>query len=95
MRKIELDGRRIKISPVLEVEERFDRKRLGFVKCTIHKIKGIALPNIQMSYEKKSITIDGQLIAKIDASGKLRYNKYEDVDEDVQALMRKWLTKNS
>ena len=48
-----------------------------------------------MSYEKKSITIDGQLIAKIDASGKLRYNTCEDVDEDVQALMRKWLTKNS
>ena len=33
MRKIELDGRRIKISPVLEAEERFDRKRLGFIKC--------------------------------------------------------------
>ena len=27
IRKIELDGRRIKISPVLEAEERFDRKR--------------------------------------------------------------------
>ena len=29
MRKYELDGRRIKISPTLEADERFDRKRLG------------------------------------------------------------------
>ena len=95
MRKVELDGRRIKISPDSEAEERFDRKRLGFIKCMIHKIKGISLHWIHMSYEKKSITIDGQPIAKIDASGKLRYNKYEDVDEEVQTLMRKWLSKNS
>ena len=60
-----------------------------------HKIKGIALHWIQMSYEKKSITIDGQPIAKIDGTGKLRYNKYEDVDEEVQTLMKKWLSKNS
>ena len=53
----------------------------------IHKIKGIALHYIQMSY-----TIDGQIIAKIDASGKLKYKRYEDVDE-VQILMTRWLTK--
>ena len=81
MRKVELDGRRIKISPVLEPEERFDRKRLGFVKCTIYKVKGIALHWRQINYEKKSITKDGQLIA------------YEDIDEEVQTLMKKWLTK--
>ena len=95
MRKVELNGRTINISPVLDAEERFHRKRLGFVKSMIHKIKGIALHNIQMSYEKKSITIDGQVIAKIDASGKLKYNRYVDVDEDVQILMTKQLTKNS
>ena len=48
-----------------------------------------------MSYQKKSIMIDGQIIAMIDASGMLRYNKYEDVDEEVQRLMKKWLTKHS
>ena len=93
MRKIELDGRRIKISPFLKANERFDRKRLGFIKCMIRKIKGIALHWIQMSYEKKSITIDGQFIAMIDASGKLRYNKYEDIDEEVQYQMKKAVKK--
>ena len=95
IRKKEMDGRKIKISPVLEAEERFDRKRLGFVKCTIHRVKGIALHYIQMNNVKQSITIDGQLIAKIEASGKLKYDKYEDVDVEVQTLMKKWLTKNS
>ena len=47
-----------------------------------------------MSYPKKSITIDGQIIAMIDASEMLRYNKYEDVDEEVQRNMKKLLTKN-
>ena len=95
MRKIELDGRRNKISPVLEAEEGFDRKRLGYIKYAIHKVKGIALHWIQMNSQMKSITIDGQIFAKIDAGGKLKYNKYEDVDEEVQTLMKKWLTKNS
>ena len=79
MRKIELDGRRIKISPVWKQKKDSTEKDW----------------DIHMSYEKKSITIDGQLIAKIDTTGKLRYNKYEDVDEEVQTLMKKWLSKNS
>ena len=95
MRKYELDGRRIKRSPALEADERFDRKRLGYIKYAINKKKGIALHWIQMSYPNKSIMIDGQIIAMIDASGMLRYNKYEDVDEEVQRNMKKWLTKNS
>ena len=59
------------------------------------KIKGIALPATQMSYEKRNITIDGQVIAKIDASGRLKYNRYEDIDEDVQTLMTRLLSKNT
>ena len=95
MQKAELNGRTVRRSPVLDAEERFHRKRLGYVKCMIHKIKGIALPAIQMSYEKRNITIDGQVIAKLDASGKLKYNRFEDIDEDVQILMTRWLSKTS
>ena len=35
MRKYELDGRRIRMSPALEPDERFDRKRLGYIKYVI------------------------------------------------------------
>ena len=95
MQKAELNGRTVRISPVWDAEERFHWKRLGFIKCMFHKIKGIALPAIQMSYEKRNVTTDGQVIAKIDASGKLKYNRFEDIDEDVQILMTRWLSKNS
>ena len=41
MRRYELDERRIKISQALELDERFDRKRLGYEKCVLHKRKGL------------------------------------------------------
>ena len=45
---------------------------------------------IKMNLQRKTITVNGQTVAMIDASGLLRYNKYEDV---VQNLMERWLTK--
>ena len=95
MQKIDLNGRMIRISPVLRAEERFHRKRMGYVKCAIVKIKGIALHHIKLNLDMKTITINGQLIAKTDDNGTLKYNKYEDVDEEVQDLMAEWLRKNS
>ena len=75
MRRYELDGRRIKISPALEPDERFDRKRLGYIKYVVNKKKGIELHWIHMNFRRKSIMINGQTVAMIDASGLLRYNK--------------------
>ena len=95
MRKYELDGRRIKISQALEFDERFDRKRLGYVKCVLHKDKGYALHWIKMNLQRKTITVNGQTVAMIDSNGLLKYNKYEDIEAEVQNLMEKWLTKNS
>ena len=95
MQKVELNGRTIKISPALDAEERFHRKRMEFVKFAINKNKGIALHQKRLSHEKKSIIISGEIIARTEENGELRYNKYEDIDEDVQALVTKWLTKNS
>ena len=93
MRKYILDGRRIKISPALEPDERFARRRLGYIKYAIKK--GVELHWIQMNLQRKSITINGQIVATIDASGLLRYNKYEDLEDEVQKLMEKWLTKKT
>ena len=94
MRRYELDRRRIKISPALEPDERFDRKRSGYVKCVLHKEKGFALHWIQKNLQRKSVAVNGQTVAMIDARGLLRY-RYEDVEDEVQKLMENWLTKNS
>ena len=87
MRKYDLDGRRIKISPALEPDEKFDRKRLGYVKCVLHREKVIALHWIKMNLQRKTITINGQTVVMVDASGQLRYDRYEDIEKEVQKLM--------
>ena len=71
-RKYELDGRTVQISQALTAEERFDKKRLGYVKYAINKNTGIRLHWIHMDLEKKSITIFGQLAGKIESSGYLQ-----------------------
>ena len=83
MRRYELDGRRIKISPALEPDKRFDRKRLGYIKYVINQKKGIELHWIQLNLQRKSITINEPTVARINASGLLKYNKYEDLEDEV------------
>ena len=55
--------------------------------------QSIALHHIKLNLEMKTITIERQIIAKTDDNGMLKYNKYEDIDEEVQDLMTKWLKK--
>ena len=94
MRKYVLEGGVVRISQALTAEERFDKKRLGYVKYTINKNTKISLHNIHMDLEKKSITVFGQLAAKIERNGYLQYYTHGDVEEEVRNLMDKWLTKN-
>ena len=62
---------------------------MGYVKCAIVKIEGIAPHHRKLNQEMKTITVNGQIIANTDDNGVLKYNKYEDVDEEEQDLMTK------
>ena len=73
MRRYELDERVIKISQALEPDERFEKKRLGYSKYAINKSTWIKLHWIQMNLEKRSITVHGQLAARIENNGFLKY----------------------
>ena len=94
MRKYELDERTIKISEALEPEQRFEKKRLGYIKYAINKSTGIHLHWIKLNLEKRSVFVNGQLAARVENDGFLKYYKYENVEDEVQELMDKWLTKN-
>ena len=83
MRKYELDGRVIKISQALELDERFDKQRLGYIKYAINKSTGIELYWIELNVSKKSISVKGHLVARIENNGFLKYYKYEDVEDEV------------
>ena len=52
MRRYELDERAIKISQALEPEERFEKKRFGYIKYAINKSTGIKLHWIKFNLEK-------------------------------------------
>ena len=49
MRRYELDERAIKISQALELDERFEKKRLGHIKYAINKSTGIKLHWIKLN----------------------------------------------
>ena len=91
MRKYELDERTIKTSEALEPEPRFEKKKLGYIKFAINNSTGIQLHWIKLNLEKRSVFVFGQLEARVENDGFLKYYKYED---EVQKLMDKWLTKN-
>ena len=59
------------------------------------KKTGIRLHWIKLNLEKKSVFVNGQLAARVEHEGLLKYYKYEDIANEVQDLMDKWLTKNS
>ena len=54
LRKYVLEGGVVRISQALTAEERFDKKRLGYVKYTINKNTKISLHNIHMDLERKA-----------------------------------------
>ena len=68
-------------------------KKLGYIKYVINEKKGIELHWRQLNLRKESITINGQIVAKIENSGLLRYYKHEDVEDEVQKLMEKMVDK--
>ena len=61
----------------------------------LNKDKEYALHWIKMNLQRKTITVNGQTVAMIDSNGLLKYNKYEDIEVEVQNFMEKWLTKHS
>ena len=42
----------------------------------------------------KYVSINGQIVVKTIHSGNLKYIKYQDVEAEVEAQMKKWQTKN-
>ena len=94
MLKKELRGRKIRIKRSMEAEERFDNKRMGYVKCCIHKRHDVHLYLISLNWIAKHVTVKGQIVVKTCQSGSLKFSKYQDVEDEVEELMQKWQTTN-
>ena len=93
MRKYEMEDRTIRISEALEPEQRFEKKRLGYIKLAINKSTGIHLHWIKLNLETRSVFVNGQLVTRVENDGLLKYYKYEDIEKEVQELMNKMVDK--
>ena len=95
MLRKELRGRNIKITRSMDAEERFHNKRMEYVKYCIHTSHNIPLSLISLNWTAKHVSVKGQIEVKTCQSGSLKFNKYQDVEDEVDELMQKWQTKNS
>ena len=95
MLKKELRRRKIRITRSMEAEQRFCNKRLGYIKSSIHKKHGVPLEQISLNWTTKHVSVKGQMVVKTCLDGSLKFNTYQDVEDEVDELMQKWLTKNS
>ena len=94
MRKYELEERTIKISEALEPEQRFEKKKIGLHQVCHKQKRRNTFTLDKAESGKRSVFVNGQLAARVENDGLLKYYKYEDVEDEVQELMNKWLTKN-
>ena len=56
---------------------------------------GIPLVKITLNRKKKHVTVEGQIVIKTCENGSLRYNKYHDIEEEVEASPKQMVDKNS
>ena len=89
MLKKELRGRKIRITRSMEAEERFYNKRIGYVKSCLNKKYGVPLHSISLNWNTKHVSIKGQIVAKTCQDGSLKFSKYQDVEDEVDELMKK------
>ena len=47
------------------------------------------------SGKEECFFVYGQLVASVESNGFLKYYKYENIEDEVQRLMDKWLTKKN
>ena len=65
MLRMELRERKIKIVQAMDVAERYQHNRLGYVRARLHDIQQIELRRIELDIKKKTVVVGGQIIAKI------------------------------
>ena len=93
MFKNERRGRKMRISPAMDAEERLHQKRLGYIKCCIHTRYNVPLVQIKLNRMTRHVSVDGQVVIRTCANGTLKYHKYQDIEAEFEQFTNKWLTK--
>ena len=74
----------------MEEEERFQQKRLGYIKYTLNEKHDIPLAKITLNRASKHVSI---IVVRTFANVPLKYSKFQDIEPEVEEYMDMWLTK--
>ena len=66
----------------MDAEERFQNKRMEYVKYCIHMGHTIPLSSISLNWISKYVLVKGQIVVKTCQSGSLKFSKYQDVEDE-------------
>ena len=64
----EARGRIIRITPAMDAEERYQQKRLGYIKLSLNEMHGISLKKVFSNRELKHVSIQGFIMYQLVAS---------------------------
>ena len=65
-------------------EERFQHKRLGYIKYTLSEKHEIPLAKISLNRATKHVSIRGDMVVRTCADGSLKYSKFQDIEPEVE-----------
>ena len=71
----EARGRIIRITPAMDAEERYQQKRLGYIKLSLNEMHGILFKKVFINRELKHVSIQG-------------FIKYQDFEQKVEEHSR-------
>ena len=72
----------------MDAEERFQQKRMDYVKYCIYVQNNIPLDSMTTNWTLKHISVKGQIVVKTCQCGNLKYSKYQDIETEVEGQMR-------
>ena len=83
----------MKISLAMDAEESFLKKKLGYLKCSIHMNHNVPLEKVRMNRSARHVSVDGQIVIRTCANGALKCDKYQDIEAEIETTMDKLMTK--
>ena len=72
----------------MDAEERFHKKRMGYVKYYISMKHNVPLESINTNWTMKYVSINGQIVVKTVQSGNLKYIKCQDAEAEVEQMQQ-------
>ena len=66
----------------MDAEERFQQKRLGYIKYTLSEKHDVPLAKTPLNRATEHVSIRGEIVVRTCANGSLKYRNFQDIEPD-------------